>query len=100
MAFALLSPLPRGVRETIIESMYGRRCWICDEGRGLLCCIDNCEYEMRCVACHVGMLEDMTHPRLEDGIRNGAHSWDACSQSVSPVAHEEPVTGVSEAPFY
>ena len=79
MAFALLFNFPREVREKIREFSHGRRCWICEEGKGLLCCINNREYEMYCLICYVGMLPDETQPRLVDGIRNGVHSYSAVS---------------------
>ena len=58
MALAMLAQLPVSARHAIIEFAWGRRCWICDERKGLLCCIDNRDYEMRCVECVAGMLPD------------------------------------------
>ena len=81
MAFALLLKFPQEVRERIIEFSFGRRCCICEEGKGLLCCINNREYELRCLVCYNGMLPDETRPRLVDGIQNGVHSHSACSLS-------------------
>ena len=58
------------IREKIMEFSGGQRCGICEEGKRLRCCINNCDYEMRCLACYVGMLQDETQPRLVDGIEN------------------------------
>ena len=89
MAFALLLKFPQEVRENIIEFSYGHRCWICQESKGLLCCVANRDYEMRCLGCHVGMLPDETQPRLVDGIRNGVHSYSACSLSAEDLSLED-----------
>ena len=83
MAMVFLSQFPWEVQGSIIEFIWGCRCWLCEERKGLLCRIDHRDYEMRCVDCYVGMLPDDTHPRFVDGIQNGVHSHSACSASIA-----------------
>ena len=91
MALALLCRFPWEVRGLIIELSWGDKCWLCEERKGLLCCIDNCDYEMRCLACFVGMLPDETHQRLVDGIQNGVHSHSACSPSAVSLSSQRSI---------
>ena len=79
MAFLLMVRLPDHAAAQIREFAYGPKCWLCDEGTGLLCRIPDQGYEMRCLTCVMCMLEDTTHPRLIDGIRNGPHSFSRCT---------------------
>ena len=73
MALTLLMKLnlPKEVREKIIEFTHDRRCWICDEGKALLCRVNNA-YDMRCLDCH-NFLQDEMQPCLVDGKRNGVN---------------------------
>ena len=73
MAFLVMLRLPRDAAARIREFTYygnGRwRCWLCNEGTGLLCRMPGQGYEMRCLMCVMRMLdEDDTPPRSVSNI--------------------------------
>ena len=76
-AVALL-PLPWNVIQKVMLCMHDSRCWVCEEGIGLLCLTADGSYQMWCLGCFTGIQEDYTAPVLIDGFQRGVHSYSAC----------------------
>ena len=92
----LKNPLvPWSLKHMIVRIALGKRCQLCDERVGSLCRIDDV-YELRCVTCVKGLLDNQfPFPKpLEDDLVRDKWSFVACSigsslQELSSVSEED-----------